>query len=48
MALFRMVNIVEGKIEIDGIDTGHVPLDTLRSRLSIIPQEAVIFSGTIR
>ena len=43
-----MVNIVEGKIEIDGIDIKHVPLDVLRSRLSIIPQEAVIFSGTIR
>ncbi|KFM80795.1 ATP-binding cassette sub-family C member 9, partial [Stegodyphus mimosarum] len=48
MALFRMVNISGGKIEIDGIDIMKVPLETLRSRLSIIPQEAIIFSGTVR
>ncbi|KAF8777814.1 ATP-binding cassette sub-family C member 9 like protein [Argiope bruennichi] len=48
MALFRMVNIMSGKIEIDGINILNIPLEILRSRLSIIPQEAVIFSGTVR
>ncbi|KAG8183008.1 hypothetical protein JTE90_017096 [Oedothorax gibbosus] len=48
MALFRMVNIMFGKIEIDGINIVNIPLEILRSRLSIIPQEAVIFSGTVR
>lgn len=48
MALFRMVNIVDGKIEIDGINILNIPLEVLRSRLSIIPQEAVIFSGSVR
>ncbi|XP_054718510.1 ATP-binding cassette sub-family C member 8-like [Uloborus diversus] len=48
MALYRMVNTISGKIEIDGVDIQDVPLETLRSRLSIIPQEAVIFSGTVR
>ncbi|GFS61777.1 ATP-binding cassette sub-family C member 8 [Trichonephila inaurata madagascariensis] len=48
MALFRMVNIMSGKIEIDGVNILNIPLEFLRSRLSIIPQEAVIFSGTVR
>ncbi|XP_042910121.1 ATP-binding cassette sub-family C member 8 isoform X2 [Parasteatoda tepidariorum] len=48
MALFRMVNIISGRIEIDGVDIMDIPLEVLRSRLSIIPQEAVIFSGTVR
>lgn len=46
-ALFRLSNI-EGKILIDGIDTGVVSLDTLRSKISIIPQDPVLFSATIR
>lgn len=48
VALFRIVNIEAGCILIDGIDTGSVPLATLRSRLAIIPQDPVLFSGTIR
>ena len=35
-------------IMIDGVDISHVSLSTLRSRISIIPQDAVLFSGTIR
>lgn len=38
LALFRLVEPAEGKIIIDGIDIGELGLDTLRSRLSIIPQ----------
>ncbi|XP_050295811.1 probable multidrug resistance-associated protein lethal(2)03659 [Anthonomus grandis grandis] len=47
MALFRLA-INEGKILIDGVDAGSVPFTRLRSSLSIIPQEPVLFSGTLR
>ncbi|XP_044751806.1 ATP-binding cassette subfamily C member 4-like [Coccinella septempunctata] len=46
-ALFRMAPI-EGHIEIDNIDTKNLPLQTLRSKISIIPQDPVLFSGTLR
>ncbi|XP_069691069.1 ATP-binding cassette sub-family C member Sur isoform X2 [Periplaneta americana] len=48
MSLFHMVDVFEGKILIDGIDTKLVPLQILRSRLSVIPQDVIMFSGTIR
>lgn len=46
-ALFRLAEI-EGKILIDGISTADIPLSCLRSKISIIPQEPVLFSGTLR
>lgn len=46
-ALFRLTHI-EGLIEIDDIDTGSIALDSLRSKISIIPQNPALFSGTIR
>ena len=45
--MFRLAHL-EGKIEIDGIDTGAIALEDLRSRISIIPQDPVLFSGNIR
>ncbi|KAG7232641.1 hypothetical protein INR49_008263 [Caranx melampygus] len=48
LAFFNMVDIFEGKIIIDGIDICRLPLQTLRSRLSIILQDPVLFSGSIR
>ncbi|XP_077177738.1 ATP-binding cassette sub-family C member 8 isoform X3 [Paroedura picta] len=48
LAFFRMVDMFEGKIIIDGIDIARLPLQTLRSRLSIILQDPILFSGTIR
>lgn len=35
-------------ISIDGVPIDSVPLQTLRERISIIPQDAVLFSGTVR
>ncbi|GAA5961345.1 hypothetical protein JCM3765_004381 [Sporobolomyces pararoseus] len=48
LALYRMVEISKGKITIDGVDISQLGLATLRSRLSIIPQDPVLFNGTIR
>ncbi|KAM5169906.1 ATP-binding cassette sub-family C member 9 [Mantella aurantiaca] len=48
LAFFRMVDIFDGKIVIDGIDISKLSLHTLRSRLSIILQDPILFSGSIR
>ncbi|VDN01856.1 unnamed protein product [Thelazia callipaeda] len=48
MALFRMIEPVEGKISIDGIDISKIGLHDLRFNLTIIPQEPVLFSGSLR
>ncbi|XP_037871800.1 ATP-binding cassette subfamily C member 4 isoform X1 [Bombyx mori] len=46
-SLFRLA-IVEGEILIDDIETGYLALQDLRSKISIIPQEPVLFSATVR
>jgi ATP-binding cassette, subfamily C (CFTR/MRP), member 1 len=47
-ALFRMQELSGGSITIDGEDISKLPLDALRSRLSIIPQDTTLFRGTVR
>lgn len=46
--LFRMGTLVSGQIKIDNIDIESVGLDDVRSRISIIPQDPVLFTGTMR
>lgn len=46
-AIFRLA-IVEGDILIDDLNTSCMDLNELRSRISIIPQEPTLFSGTLR
>ncbi|EEB15150.1 multidrug resistance protein, putative [Pediculus humanus corporis] len=48
LALFRIIEASSGKIFIDGIDISKVGLHDLRGRLTIIPQDPILFSGTIR
>ena len=48
MCLYRVVELFEGSISIDGRDIAGVPLRLLRSRLGIIPQDPVLFTGTSR
>lgn len=47
-ALFRLIEACEGQIVIDGKNTSELGLYTLRHSMSIIPQDAQIFSGTLR
>lgn len=48
LALFRFIESRSGKVTIDGLDISKIDLHSLRSRLAIIPQDPVLFSGTIR
>lgn len=48
MALYRLAEIAEGKIEVDSIDCSFMNLNKLRSSMAIIPQEPVMFGGTLR
>jgi ATP-binding cassette, subfamily C (CFTR/MRP), member 1 len=43
-----MFDLDRGHIFVDGVDISTVPLQRLRPSLSIIPQEPVVFSGTVR
>ncbi|KAF9384264.1 Multidrug resistance-associated protein 4 [Podila verticillata] len=48
ISLLRVVEAAEGKILIDGLDVREIGLQDLRSKIAIIPQEPVLFVGTIR
>jgi len=48
LALFRIINPANGSITIDGINTIDMHLSTIRSALTIIPQEPTLFTGTVR
>jgi len=48
MALLGLVDISKGKIQIDGIDISRVPPEILRSRYSVISQDAFLQGETIR
>lgn len=48
LALSRIVEIFEGQIFIDGVDIGQIKLEDLRSRITVIPQDPTMFTGTLR
>jgi ABC-type multidrug transport system fused ATPase/permease subunit len=48
LALYRMFDLESGSITLDGMDISTLTLNQLRNGLSVIPQEPVVFSGTVR
>ncbi|XP_060605432.1 multidrug resistance-associated protein 1-like [Ruditapes philippinarum] len=48
LSLFRLIEASSGRILVDGQDVSHLGLYDLRSRLTILPQEPVLFSGSLR
>lgn len=48
LALFRIIEGAGGNIIIDDIDIALIGLHSLRNRLTIIPQDPVLFSGSLR
>lgn len=45
--MLHFTNVVKGKILYDGVDITAVPRERLRQALTIIPQEATLFNGTV-
>lgn len=48
LSLFRLLESNHGRITIDGIDVKTIGLHDLRHKLTIIPQDPMIFCGTLR
>jgi len=46
--LFRLIPVESGTIEVDGLDISRVNLEVLRSRMTMISQDPVLFAGTLR
>jgi ATP-binding cassette subfamily C (CFTR/MRP) protein 1 len=49
LAVFlRLVELESGRVTVDGIDLSSLGLHTVRSHMAVIPQDPVLFSGTVR
>ncbi|KAJ2801763.1 hypothetical protein H4R20_003550 [Coemansia guatemalensis] len=48
LALLRMIEASSGSIVLDGVDIANVGLERLRQSITIIPQNPILFNGTIR
>jgi ATP-binding cassette, subfamily B, multidrug efflux pump len=44
----RFYDVSDGQVSIDGMDVRHVQQDSLLSQVGIVPQETILFSGTVR
>ncbi|KJA16429.1 hypothetical protein HYPSUDRAFT_207024 [Hypholoma sublateritium FD-334 SS-4] len=47
-ALYRIVELTSGSVHLDGVDVASIGLADLRKALAIIPQDPLLFSGTLR
>jgi ATP-binding cassette, subfamily C (CFTR/MRP), member 1 len=48
LCLLQMMDLLEGEISIDGVNISTIPMDDLRSRVSVVPQDPFIMPGTVR
>ncbi|XP_076457725.1 multidrug resistance-associated protein 1-like [Babylonia areolata] len=48
LSLFRLIESAGGCIMIDGVNIADIGLHDLRSRITILPQDPVLFSGSLR
>ena len=48
ISISRIVELFAGQITIDGVDISKVNLNHLRSRITVIPQDPILFKGTLR
>uniref|UniRef100_A0A6Q2YZ46 ABC-type glutathione-S-conjugate transporter n=1 Tax=Esox lucius TaxID=8010 RepID=A0A6Q2YZ46_ESOLU len=48
LGIFRILEAAKGEIYIDGVNIAEIGLHDLRSRITIIPQDPVLFSGSLR
>ena len=44
----RFYDATKGSVSINGIDVKNYPIETLREKIGVVPQKAVLFKGTIR
>lgn len=48
LALTRIIELTEGSITIDGVDISEVPIKKLREKITVIPQDPTMFTGSLR
>jgi ABC-type multidrug transport system fused ATPase/permease subunit len=48
LALYRIVEPCGGRVVMDGVDISTIGLRDLRTKLSLVPQDPVVFSGSVR
>lgn len=48
ISLSRIVELFEGIIEIDGVDISKIDLQILRKKVTVIPQDPTLFTGTLK
>lgn len=48
LAISRIVELTEGSILVDDLDISEMSIETLRARITVIPQDPTMFTGTLR
>jgi len=48
LAISRIVELTEGSIIVDDLDISEMSIETLRARITVIPQDPTMFTGTLR